>query len=231
LVHSIMKKPEIKLDIEAVLKGQGADPAIIAARKPVLLKIAQTALDIGLPLIRPSYFNRSLSVISFNNDEFLLEGEVRINSSKVTRLLYGADAVEMVICSIGEQLEKRSAEIFSTDAALALALDGLANAAVDQLMESICCELEAEAQAESLRTSMPVSPGSREWPLEIGQPILFGTIKPDPAVIRLNDSFLMIPKKSSSFIVGIGKDIKKSGKTCDHCSARETCRYKIRKNF
>ena len=226
-----MKKPEIRLDIDAILKGQGADPVIIADRKPGLLKIAQTALDMGLPLIRPNSFRISLSVILFEHDEIILEGGIHINSNKVARLLSGTEAVEMVICSIGDQLEKRSAELFSTDAALALALDGLANAAVDRLMESICCDLEAEAQAEGLKTSMPVSPGSREWPLEIGQSILFGAIKPDPAVIRLNESFLMIPKKSSSFIVGIGKDITKNGKTCDHCSARETCRYKIRKNF
>ena len=98
-------------------------------------------------------------------------------------------------------------------------------------MESICCDFEVEAQAEGIKTSTPVSPGSRDWLLEIGQPILFGTIKPDPSVIRLSDSFLMILKKSSSFIVGIGKDFKKSGKTCDHCSAQDTCRYKIRKNI
>jgi hypothetical protein len=128
-------------------------------------------------------------------------------------------------------LEKKSADLFSDDVSLALALDGLANAAVDQLMETICIDLEEEAKAEGMTTSTPVSPGSKEWPLEIGQPILFGALKPDPAIIRLNDSFLMIPKKSSSFIVGIGKDVTKSGRTCDHCSARETCRYKIRKNF
>jgi hypothetical protein len=226
-----MKKPEIILDVNAVLKGQGADPAVIAERKPGLLKIAQTALEMGLPLIRPDYFNRSQSVISINHDIILLEGRILIKSSKASRLLYGADAVEMVVCTIGDELEKRSAELFRRDAPLALALDGLANAAVDRLAECICCDLEAEAQAEGLKTSIPVSPGSRDWPLEIGQPVLFGVVKPDPAVIRLSDSFLMLPKKSSSFIVGIGKHITKKGKTCDDCSVRDTCRYKIRKNY
>ena len=113
--------------------------------------------------------------------------------------------VEAYICTIGDQLEKASAELFQTDPSLALALDGMANAAIDQLVEKICCEVEAEAQAEGLNVSIPISPGSSEWPLEIGQPVLFGAIKPDPAIIRLSESYLMIPKKSSSFILGIGK--------------------------
>jgi len=226
-----MNKLDMTLDINAVLRGQGADPAVVADRRPVLLKIAQTALDIGQPLINPDFFSRSLGIISFENKRIILEGEININSGKIAKLLCGADAVEAVICTIGEQLEKLSAELFGSDPSLALALDGLANAAIDQMMEKICCDLEVEALAEGLKISTPVSPGSSEWPLEIGQPVLFGAIKPDPNVIRLSESFLMIPKKSSSFIVGIGKDITKQGKTCDHCSAQKTCRYRIRKNI
>lgn len=226
-----MKKPKITLDIDAVIKGQGADPAVIAVRNPGLKKIAQIALDIGMQLIHPNIFTRSLSISSFKDDEIILESGIFITSGKIAKLLQGANVVEAVVCSIGHELEKRSAELFITDASLALALDGLANAAVDQLVELVCCDIEAEAEAEGLKVSMPVSPGSSEWPLEIGQPVLFGAIKPDPAAIRLSESFLMIPKKSSSFIVGIGKEITKHGRTCDHCNARDTCRYKIRKNF
>ncbi len=226
-----MKTTEISLDINAVLKGQGADPSVIKDRNPGLLKIAQSALDIGLSLIKPNFFTKSLSIISLKDGEIILDGGIYINSKKIAKILQGADVVQAVTCTIGEQLEKRSSELFSSDASLALALDGLANAAVDQLVELICCDIQAEAEAERLKISMPVSPGSSEWPLEVGQPVLFEAIKPDPDIIQLSDSFLMIPKKSSSFIVGIGKDIVKHGKTCDYCSAREFCRYRIRKKF
>jgi hypothetical protein len=107
----------------------------------------------------------------------------------------------------------------------------MANAAIDQLVEKLCCDLEKEALSEGLNVSTPISPGSSEWTLEIGQPALFGAIKPNPDIIYLSESFLMLPKKSSSFIVGIGRKVIKHGKTCDQCNARETCRYQIRKNF
>lgn len=225
-----MNKPEISLTIEAVLKGQGADPIVVAKRKPSLFKIAHSALEIGQSLIHPDSFNRSLEILSFNEKSMILEGGIIINSTHISELLHGAEVVEAYICTIGDQLEKASAELFQSDPSLSLALDGMANAAIDQLVEKVCCEVEGDALAEGLNISIPISPGSSEWPLEIGQPVLFGAIKPDPAVIRLSDSYLMIPKKSSSFIIGIGKEIAKHGKTCDLCNARETCRYQIRKN-
>jgi hypothetical protein len=226
-----MKKTEISLTIEAVLKGQGADPEVVSIRRPGLLKVAQSAIEIGQSLILPDSFHKTLGIISLNDDSVILEGGIFINSTRIAGLMRGSEVVEAYICTIGDQLEKASAELFQTDPSLALALDGLANAAIDQLVEKVCCEVEAEAQAEELNVSIPISPGSSEWPLETGQPVLFKAIKPDPAIIRLSESFLMIPKKSSSFILGIGKDIVKHGKTCDQCNARETCRYKIRKNF
>jgi len=226
-----MKNPEISLTIEAVLKGQGADPEVIANRRPGLLKVAQNALELGQSLIHLDAFSKSLQIISFDNESLNLEGGINIKSTHIAELMHGSKVVEAFICTIGDQLEKVSAELFQTDPSLALALDGMANAAIDQFVEKICCEVEAEAHSEGLKTSIPISPGSSEWPLEKGQPMLFGSIKPDQAIINLSESFLMIPKKSSSFIVGIGKEITKHGKTCDQCNARETCRYKIRKNF
>jgi len=226
-----MKIPEISLTVEAVLKGQGADPVIIANRKPGLLKVAQKALESGQSLIRPDVFCRSLQINYFDDERLNLEGGININSTHIAALMRGVEVVKVYICTIGDQLEKASTELFQTDPSLALALDGMANAAIDQLVEMICCEVEAEAHSEGLRTSIPISPGSSEWPLEKGQPVLFGAIRPDPTIIRLSESYLMIPKKSSSFILGIGKEIPKHGKTCDLCNARETCRYKIRKNF
>lgn len=219
------------LDVNAVLKGQGADPAVIEKRNPSLKIIAQTALDLGMPLIEPAYFRKSETIIIRGQNEILIAGNLQISSKKIAEILFGAEAVELVICTIGDKLEKLSMSLFASDATLALALDGLANAAIDQLTESVCCAIDLEAQAEGLKSSLPISPGSEDWPLQFGQPALFKTIKPDQAIILLNESFLMIPKKSASFFVGIGRKLSEKGKTCDFCNVRETCRYRLRKNI
>jgi hypothetical protein len=43
--------------------------------------------------------------------------------------------------------------------------------------------------------------------------------------VKLTSSGMMIPKKSMSFIIGIGPDMSRVS-ICDMCSLRGTCRYK-----
>ena len=53
---------DLKLDVDAVLRGQGADPVILRKRKPRLVDIAANALDIGIDLLRPQVISRELKV-------------------------------------------------------------------------------------------------------------------------------------------------------------------------
>jgi hypothetical protein len=46
--------------------------------------------------------------------------------------------------------------------------------------------------------------------------------------VTLNDSFLMIPRKSISMVLGIGSIPFTAGRPCDFCGLRETCRYQNR---
>jgi hypothetical protein len=37
---------------------------------------------------------------------------------------------------------------------------------------------------------------------------------------------MMVPKKSTSTVIGIGPDVEHSGESCDYCSMAATCRYR-----
>jgi hypothetical protein len=217
------------LNWQDVIKGQGADPEIIASRKPVLVDIATHAIEIGLPLIKRGALTHKLTCFVDSNGMIMIGGYKFLGNSILTNALAGSESVIVGVITIGERLEYHASEVFSDDPLLSLALDGLANAALEQLREQIWSEVEQEAIADGLKCTLPIGPGSETWPLGIGQPIIFNILKPDPQFVRLNESFLMIPKKSTSFIIGLGKTVDHHGKSCDECSARDTCRYKARK--
>ena len=42
-----------QLDTDQVLRGQGADPATLRARRPALVGVAERALQVGTPLLQP----------------------------------------------------------------------------------------------------------------------------------------------------------------------------------
>jgi hypothetical protein len=35
---------------------------------------------------------------------------------------------------------------------------------------------------------------------------------------------MMLPKKSTSLVIGLGTDVDHAGESCDYCSMAETCR-------
>jgi hypothetical protein len=75
-----------------------------------------------------------------------------------------------------------------------------------------------------LQASKPLSPGSLEWPVEVGQPEIFALLDPSLAGISLTSGGMMLPKKSMSFIVGLGMEMSQTG-MCEVCSLKTTCRY------
>ena len=50
----LLRDWELNLDVDLVLRGQGADPAVIRARRPALVATAEQALQEGLALLDPS---------------------------------------------------------------------------------------------------------------------------------------------------------------------------------
>ncbi len=214
----------ISLDIMDILSGQGMDPKIILNNKPRLMATAGRALNNGLELIHPAALTSEIAIQSRRHERMLLEGGGLLTGSLVMRHLAGALRVIAVICTIGQELENAISYFLGTDPLYALALDGLGNAAVESLAQQVCSRIGEKIRDEGLQVSTPLSPGAADWPAEIGQPQIFSLIAPSQAGIRLTPGGMMIPKKSMSFVVGLGLEMSQAN-LCDECSLKETCRY------
>ncbi len=215
----------IALNLNDVLCGQGADPEIVRTNKPALLKAASSALREGLPLLHPVAIISTTSVIEHHHASILLESDHKLTGGLVSRHLSGAVQVAAVVCTIGGELEKTLEPKLTTDPAFALALDGLGNAAVEKVAQQVCKRVGEQAAARGLTASAPLSPGEPEWPVEVGQPQIFAHLDLPRARITLTSGGMMIPKKSISFVIGIGTEMTQTD-PCQRCNLRERCRYR-----
>jgi hypothetical protein len=221
----------LHLDVDAVLRGQGADPAILRARRPALVKLAQQALDEGLPLVEQSVFVREFDVEGVRHERLLLSGGAQLSGKLIAQHLGQARKLYVLLCTLGGSLDQYADEMMSESPVYALAIDGVGSAAVEALANAACRHLEDQAAALGWKSSIPLSPGMIDWPVDEGQPQIFRLLEagePDSATTlpaRLTASYMMTPRKSLTMVVGVGPDLKMGGRTCDFCNLRDVCRY------
>ncbi len=217
---------ELALDADMVLRGQGADPAVVRGRSRALVTIAEQALAEGRMLIAPAVVYRVVEVESLRHERLTLAGDARLSGALVAEHLGGAQRVAVALCTIGAALEDRATQVMEEDASLGLALDGCGSAAAEALANRACHFFETQAAEAGEKTTIPLSPGMIGWPVEVGQPELLALIDADEIGVRVFPSGMMHPRKSVSFVVGMGGQVSSGGRTCDFCNLRETCSYK-----
>ncbi|TRZ47969.1 hypothetical protein D4S03_10605 [bacterium] len=216
---------DLVFDVDAVLRGQGADASVLRARSPALVKVAEEAMQESTSLLRPKVVYQELAIEGVQHERLLLPEGHQIESKLLVQHLAAASRVIVILATIGEALEEQVSRIWESNMVYALALDGVGSAAVEALANAACQYFEKQAAEKGLQASIPFSPGMVDWPVEQGQPQIFRLLGKAGSVVSLTPSYIMVPRKSLTMIMGIGVEMKSAGRACDYCTMRESCRY------
>lgn len=158
-------------------------------------------------------------------------GEIHIasrmlrTSRKICQLMKGVEKIAVFICTAGQGFSD-CAKIYNKEGEYlkGYIVDTMGSVAVEKSMDFIQSELEKRMQQEGMKITNRYSPGYCNWPVE-DQKQLFSLLSVHTCGISLSDSCLMMPIKSVSGIIGIGKDVHKSSYSCDICN-NLTCIYR-----
>jgi hypothetical protein len=114
--------------------------------------------------------------------------------------------VALGVITVGAGLEKESESSFQGgDMLKGLILDAFGSEATVQVFKTVERRIVEEALARGLWPSRRFSPGYKGWPLE-EQGFLFSKVDAAAIGVRLNESFMMIPRKSNSFRINFYAD-------------------------
>ena len=222
---SILKDWRNGLDVDSVLRGQGADPEVMRSRRPAVARLAERALAEGMPLLDPIVIYRRLRVESVRHERIALPGGRLLTGKLVAEHLAAAQEIVVIAATIGSRVEDLISQVLQHDTVFALALDGFGNAAVETLAVTICHYFSEAAAAEGMDATIPLAPGMIGWRTEVGQKEIFAVLDTDGIGLKLTSHDVMIPRKSLSMVVGVGSEVMKGAKSCDYCDMHETCRY------
>lgn len=221
----VMDGWNLTVEVDDVLRGQGADPAKIRARSPLLVQIAARAIEAGSALIHPRVAYQRYPVESVRHNRVSFAGGGVLKGELLVQHLAPASEVVILACTIGPALEELASRQMETDMIQGLALYGMGSAAVEALANAACRRFEDEAALQGWQTTIPLSPGMIGWPVDEGQAQIFSLIDGSAIGVTLMESAIMKPVKSLSMVLGLGPEIGHKGVTCDYCAMRESCKY------
>ena len=218
----------IRLEADAVIRGQGMDPAAVRERSPRIVAAAEAAIEQGRALLEPLVLARELAITAHEADRVVLEAGELPCGPEIAARLTPADRLIVVGATVGQTLDDHAIDSFSQDPMLALALHGVGSAAVEDLAEQACRHFRLEGRGDHPGCAILCWPGSAQWPNNLAQQQIFALLDPDGEagdVIELTTSRLIKPAKSLSFLVGLTAEPVSDAEACDTCGLIPVCNF------
>jgi hypothetical protein len=192
----------LRVDRDEVLRFQGYQKGVDVP-DAIVRSLFDDALKIGESLIEPRVVYRAVPVTMWTKDLIEAGGE-RLHIPDIGRLWGPVEEIGGGICTVGEALEQRVRRLWDErELPLAVMLDSVGSAAVESLAEYVNDLLCQAAISVGVKVTNRISPGYAGWDTR-EQAALFRLCPGEPIGVVLNESCVMTPGKSISFLVGVG---------------------------
>ncbi len=147
----------------------------------------------------------------------------------ITNQLRKSEHVALFLCTAGAGIGEWSGKLMkSGDMIKGYVVDVTGSETVDAAMDIIQDGMEKELKVKGLKITERYSPGYCQWQVS-EQKKLFSFFPENFCGVRLSPSSLMYPIKSISGIIGIGKEVKRKGYSCNLCDMKD-CLYRRKRH-
>jgi hypothetical protein len=165
-----------------------------------------------------------------------IENDIRIDDTYletgriISRQMRDAEKAVIFACTAGNGVrEKYDRYISEKDPLKAFFTDTLGSLAVEKAMDIIHDSIQTTFSVRGLHCTNRYSPGYCGW--SVGEQQKLWKFLPEKYCgISLTDSSLMLPIKSVSGIIGLGKKLRKNPYSCSICDLNN-CIYRRKKNL
>ena len=153
-------------------------------------------------------------------------GSMDIASKSLAKNLDGCEMVILFAITCGAQVDRLIGSKSSTEPSKALTISAIATTLCEAYADSLCGELKAYFAKQGLYLRPRFSPGYGDFALEFQKYIVTMTEASKRCSITLTDSLMLVPSKSVTGIIGIGKEMTHCPPSgCEACSKTD-CRYR-----
>ena len=180
--------------------------------------------------LAPRYLWRACRIERGGEGIFLPEAALTLPGTLAEKMLAECDTAVLMVCTLGAGFDRLEKEWEARDMARAAVMDACGSA----WTEAVC-----DAAEEEMRSRFPgmyltdrFSPGYGDLPLSLQADFLRALDGGRKLGITANESFLLLPCKSVTAIIGLSDRPQGARiRGCAYCALREECTYRIRGEF
>lgn len=148
-----------------------------------------------------------------------------IKGKDIENHLAGCEKAVVMCATLGAEVDKLIRISQIADMAKAVVMDSLASVAIEQVCGKVD-ELIAE-KYKDYNMTFRFSPGYGDYPIEMQRIILDMLDAPRKAGLCTNDSFVLVPSKSVTAVMGLSKNpVEKKKRGCAVCNLNKTCKFR-----
>ena len=220
LLHSFT----LNLTVEQMLVQQGRNRSAGPASAE-MMRLYQEAIAKAKELAEPVALYEVFDVQAVQDDALLLANGYALRSRLVVTQLARAAQVAVALCTIGPRLEAEASRAFAAgQGVMGFLYDSAGSLAVSHVARTVVQHIQEMAARRGQQASFPISPGSADCTLE-DQKVVFDLLPAERIGVRLTDTFLMVPLKSVSLLIGLGHGLPTAHDLaqCHFCARRDKC--------
>ena len=145
----------------------------------------------------------------------------------IERQLRGSEAYACFVCTAGTEFEEWQQQLKNRDDMVRVFIaDALGSVVAEKCADVMENHVQQSIEKLGWHHTNRFSPGYCGWHVS-EQQLLFPLFEGQTCGVRLTDSSLMVPIKSVSGIIGLGKEVRRLDYTCGLCDFKQC--YKRRK--
>ncbi len=164
-------------------------------------------------------------VIDLKSRTVEANGELFKVGKTVCQELAASESLAFYICTAGKQISEKSEILLKgDDPVLGYVYNVLGSSIAEAAADKIESFIKMEVEISGMKITNRYSPGYCNWSVA-DQHKLFSFFHDSPCGVRLTDSALMHPVKSTSGVIGIGKTVKYRDYQCTLCKSVD-CVYR-----
>ncbi|WP_411679794.1 ASKHA domain-containing protein [Clostridium thailandense] len=182
--------------------------------------------------LNPVVYYEKINIKSIENSKVILENGISLSGEFISRKLKECKYIISAVTTLGREIDERIKEGFDGDDYLrGMIMDNIGIAALTYVDKLFWISMVGNIEGSNIGITEKLSPGDKEWQLE-EQKKLFQCIDKNFTKVKLTESLLMTPIKSTSGIFGFGENIgiTKSEHLCSECKLK-SCSYRMDKKI